>query len=223
LQPIEPVFREMAWTVNRHLSAWVPQIHAGVLCMLSVAWFWPILEAMFRRLPKSDPDVEWVRLWKCPSCGNYNRRATSVCTHCEYRLQAGFLARHLPLKFTEALKRHWFQIIKLYQLTGWVLFYGLTLTAFLQLRLYNFQQTLYTQLLASAVMAVLLAVLMFFRLALRPRLKSPISLMMDLIAGLAATLLLMFVVYLWADTVGHKELAHVLQWVFANISKWIPL
>jgi hypothetical protein len=72
------------------------QVHGIVLSFLALAWFGPIVAALFRKLPRSEPEIEWVRLWRCPSCSTFNRRAMTNCTHCEFPFPSGRMARWVP-------------------------------------------------------------------------------------------------------------------------------
>src|SRR4051812_1316286 len=74
------------------LSAAALRLPTIALSLLVAAWFLPVLAAMFRRLPKKkepESEIEWVRLWRCPLCNNYNRRSFIICTHCDYHMKVG--------------------------------------------------------------------------------------------------------------------------------------
>lgn len=206
------------------LKFWAPQIHAIVLSVLALAWGWPVLAAIYRRLPRSKPEVEWVQLWRCPDCGNFNRRATLTCTHCEYHLKIGGLQRWIPLKLSEAAGRNAKRLVGAYRALGWAIFYGLTLFAFFKLRLYAFDQSPVAEIMASVVLMMLLIPLMFFRLAFRPQLKSPVSFLLDSVAGLVSCVGLLICLMWWAMAASQPVLAEKLSRLYAvSIGKYALL
>jgi hypothetical protein len=193
-----------------HLGSWASQLHAVSVSMLALAWFAPLLTAMFRHLPKSTPDIDWIQLWRCPACSTYNRRTFTICTHCEYHLKGGWV-RWFPMKLAEFVKRSGIHILSLYRFLGWALFYGLTFTLFWKLHLYSFHQNPLQELLASVTLCLFLLCVWLFYLALRPRFKSPFDALTDLVAGVAVLGLVGFGVLLWSEarTPPNPVLAYV--------------
>jgi hypothetical protein len=183
------------------------QLHGIALTLLALAWLSPWVRAMFHRLPASSPDVEWVQLWRCPECSTYNRRATPSCTHCGYHLSTGGWTRRVPLRVSEFIRENAKRFTRLYRLAGWILFYGGTAAAVGGLTLYTFRQEAMRELLASIVLLLLLLAFMLFRQALMPRLKSPLRILLDLIAGSFITIIMLSTLFLWAQAAGERGLA----------------
>src|SRR3989344_2227891 len=179
-------------------APWATQLHAGVLSLLAAAWGLPVVLALFRRLPKSEPEIEWVWLWRCPRCQSFNRRSFVTCTHCEYHRVIGGLARWIPISLAEKFKRGGRRLVFLYKLAGWGLYYGATGLAFWRLRLYTFQQEPLQELVGSAMMLMLLLSLMFFHLAFRPRFKSPLAFVTDILAATVFAACFLFGSLVWS-------------------------
>jgi hypothetical protein len=173
------------------------QFHGIVASFLVLVWFWPLIAKGARRLFNFKPDIEWIRLWRCPDCSNFNRSATSSCMHCQYHLQQGVLARHVPLWLSEGVRRGHKRFLKAYRAIGWVLFYSITVFAAWSLRLHQLKQPPAPEMVSCIAILVLLAAMLFFYRAFRPRFKSPVSLVMDSIAGIAATGFFIFLVAVW--------------------------
>jgi hypothetical protein len=192
-----PVLEGFNQLLGDRIAGAASQLHVIVLILLLACWLWPILAAVLRRLPKSEPDIEWVQLWRCPRCSTFNRRTFIICTHCEYHLKLGGLAKWIPLKFAENVKGAGRNLRGAYILLGWLVYYSLTGLTFWKLRFYSFQQDPLPELTASITMGFLLAALMFFRRALRPQLKSLLGTVMDVIAGMAASTLTLVFLLLW--------------------------
>lgn len=204
------LFHTLHLLFDPRLGFWSSQIHAVVISLLVLAWCFPFLGAMFRGLKKSEPEIEWVQLWRCPECSTYNRRTFTVCTHCEYHMKVGGLVRWVPLWLSQFVKNNARRLLRLYRLLGWTIYYALTVLAFWKLHLYTFHLNSIQELMASGVMFFLLVSLMFFRMAFRPRLKSPLSALMDTIAGLVMTSVMLFGLFLWSEAAAQRQLS---QWL----------
>jgi hypothetical protein len=206
-----PILEGLTSVLGDRLVTVASQLHAIALLALVLAWFWPLLAEMLRRLPKSEPEVEWVQLWRCPQCSTFNRRTFIICTHCDYHLELGGLAKWIPLKLSENFKGASQRFKNSYSMIGWLIYYAITIYAFWKLRFYSFKQDPLPELTASILIFFLLASLLFFRRVFRPQLKSPIAIIMDAISGGVTGALCAVFALLWMATFSwpDKPLAHV--------------
>jgi hypothetical protein len=159
------------------------QLHAVAATAVLLAWIAPIVTALFRQAAHAEPEIDWVQLWRCPNCSTFNRRATLNCSHCDYALKTRGLAKYIPLKVSEAAKRFGRKTLFLYVLAGWMAYYGITLVAVWKLQLYQLHQPPAAEFLGSFALLLILAGVIFFRHALRPRFKPPIAALLNFFAG----------------------------------------
>jgi hypothetical protein len=175
----------------------VADVHAGVVSLLVLAWCWPWLGWIVRRMRLKAP-MEWVRQWRCPQCDTLNRQTYPTCSHCEYHLKLGFWRRRMPVLLSEKAAQSLHRMRGRYAAMGWILFYGITAALFCKLRLYRFPQTAPAELAGSGVMILSLVGLWYLRRAFRLRWKSPLALTMDAAAGALALYLAGFSLWLWS-------------------------
>src|SRR5438445_4817892 len=163
---VASVLRGVDVLFGPHLALWASDVHAIGLSFLGIAWIWPWLAKVFRWRAHA-PEIEWVRLWRCPQCNTFNRGTFAACSHCDYKLREGGWKDWIPSSISEKMKRSGGQILSLYKACCWMVFYGLTGLAFWALRFYSFRQDPLQELLASVTVALLLLSLLFFHRAFR--------------------------------------------------------
>jgi hypothetical protein len=194
------VLHEIRAFFGASLSAAALDFHAVALSLLMAAWTLPVLGSMFRRLFKQESEIEWVSLWRCPQCSTFNRRSFTHCTHCDYSLKVGGAGKWIHDLYEWSQKKGQ-RGMRIYKVCGGILFYALTVFAFVGLKLYRLRQNPLLELTASGTLILLLISLLYIYLALRPRFKSPLSAVLDLSAGVGVAVLAGFSALLWVEAV----------------------
>jgi hypothetical protein len=157
-------------------------LHAVVLAVTGIVLVYPLLISYIRERQKTR-GTYWVPMWHCRSCGHFNPPDFVECQKCRNPMETSWWEKVLPSFFVETVGHGAQFLMRSYGLAGWVLFYGATLFAFVNLRLYSFTQYPLQELMASMVMVLLLLTLHFFGRAFHRGLASPAARLTDAAAG----------------------------------------
>jgi hypothetical protein len=172
-------------------------LHATALTVLAIFWSLPILRAVFRRI-NYQASPTWVSLWQCPACGQFNRRSFFECQRCQSLLPTPWWKRWEPTRLIVWSKRTAGGFLAVYRGLGWILLYAVPALAVWAFRLTSFNQNAVREILGSVALLFLLLALFFFRKALRCLWRSPVDILVEAIAGVAATGFFLAASFLWA-------------------------
>ena len=185
-------------------------LHTLVLIVVIACWGLPLVFSYFRER-KGHRQEYWVPMWHCFQCGHYNPPDFVECQQCHAPITPRWWEKWIPATLVDMAGHSSKFFLFFYRIMGWVIYYGLTLFAFFNLRLYSFSQHPLREITACLTMILLLLSLYFFGRSLNAKLEPPVARITDSVAGTVFVGLFFVAGLLWASALfpPGKPLAYI--------------
>ncbi len=206
----ESFLRLTEFLLGDQIAPFARFLHGLVLAVLGLCWFLPPVLAYVRERRKTR-GTYWMPMWHCRKCGHFSPPDFVECQVCRTPMETPWWARFFPVFAVDMARSGAKFLLASYGVLGKAIFYGATLLAFWNLRLYTFAQYPLQEIMAGLVMVLLLLTLSFFGRAFSARLESPVARLADLVAALGLSGFLLLAGFLWAASPfpPDKPLAYV--------------
>jgi hypothetical protein len=195
---IQAFLRLVENALGGRIEAFAHKLHLFALVLLILAWTMPFLLS-YRRRWRERYNSRLVQMVQCRACGHYNPMQETACQNCAKPLHRGaWWKRAVPAPVRDLLRRSGRSAVGFYRLTGWTLFYLVTLAAVAGLRFYSFSMKPLQELFASAAVLLLLLSVFFIGRSFRTQWESPVSRLLNFFSGIGVAGFFFLAAFCWA-------------------------